>query len=146
VSNLPLIPFALGSSTQHTPGNTLGFLFCVPLPIFNRNQGEIERARLEQWQIEARVNVPEAEIRAEVRYAWQRSETARALLAYIETDMLKQTGPVLDTMESSYRRGEAGFVDFLDARRACIETTQSYNEARAEYARSLYLIDATIGR
>jgi cobalt-zinc-cadmium efflux system outer membrane protein len=49
-------------------------------------------------------------------------------------------------MESSYRRGEASFVDFLDARRACSETTQSYIDARAEYARSLYLIDATIGR
>jgi outer membrane protein, heavy metal efflux system len=78
--------------------------------------------------------VLEAEIRAEVRYAWRQYETARALLAYIETDMLKQTGPVLDTMESSYRRGEPSFVDFLDARRACIETKQSYNEARAEYA------------
>jgi cobalt-zinc-cadmium efflux system outer membrane protein len=46
----------------------------------------------------------------------------------------------------SYRRGEASFMDFLDARRACNETTQSYNEARAEYARSIFLIDATIGR
>ena len=146
MSNLPLIPFDLGSSHQHSPGNTLGFLFSVQLPIFNRNQGEIERARLELWRIEARVSALEAEIRAEVRYAWRQYETARAPLAYIETDMLKQTGPVLDKMESSYRRGEASFVDFLDARRACIEMTQSYNEARAEYARSLYLIDATIDR
>ena len=49
-------------------------------------------------------------------------------------------------MEFSYRRGETSFVKFLDARRACNGTAQSYNEARAEYARSLYLIDATIGR
>ena len=49
-------------------------------------------------------------------------------------------------MEFSYRRGEASFVEFLDARRACNGTAQSHNEARAEYARSLYLIDATIGR
>jgi outer membrane protein, heavy metal efflux system len=42
-------------------------------------------------------------------------------------------------MEVSYRRGEAGFVDFLDARRSRNETAPSYNEARAEYARSPYL-------
>ena len=60
--------------------------------------------------------------------------------------MLKQRGQVLSAMEFSYKRGEASFVDFLDARRACNDTTQSYNEARAEYPRSLYLIDATIGR
>lgn len=127
-------------------GNTLWFLFSVPLPIFNRNQGEIERARLEQRQIDARVSALEAEIRNEARNAWRQYETARELLAYIEADMLKQAGQVLGAMEFSYRRGEASFVDFLDARRACNSTTQSYNEARAEYARSLYPIDATIGR
>jgi hypothetical protein len=36
-------------------------------------------------------------------------------------------------------------MDFLDARRACNGTTQSYIEARAEFARSLYPIDATVG-
>ncbi len=127
-------------------GNMLRFNLVVPLPIFNRNQGEIERARLEQRQIESRVSALEAEIRIEARNAWQQYETARTLLAYIETDMLKQRSQVLSAMEFSYRRGEASFVDFLDARRACHDTTQSYNEARAEYARSLYLIDATIGR
>jgi cobalt-zinc-cadmium efflux system outer membrane protein len=127
-------------------GNMLRFNLVVPLPIFNRNQGEIERARLEQRQLETRVSALEAEILIEARNAWLRYETARALLAYIEADMLKQTGQVLAAMELSYKRGEAGFVDFLDARRACNETTRSYNEARAEYARSLYLIDATIGR
>lgn len=127
-------------------GNTLGFNFAIPLPIFKRNQGEIARARLEQRQIEARIYALEAEIRNEARNAWQQYEAARTLLAYIETDMLKQTGHVLGAMEFSYKRGEASFVDFLDARRACNDTTQSYNEARAEYARSLFLIDSTIGR
>jgi cobalt-zinc-cadmium efflux system outer membrane protein len=36
-------------------------------------------------------------------------------------------------------------VEFLDAQRAFNETAQSYNEARAEYARSLYLIDSVSG-
>lgn len=127
-------------------GNSLLFVFSVPLPIFNRNQGEIERARLEQRQIEARISALESEIRNEARMAWRQYETARTLLTYIETEMLEQVSQVLDTMEFSYKRGEASFVDFLDARRACNDTRQSYNEARAEYARSLFLIDATIGR
>jgi len=49
-------------------------------------------------------------------------------------------------MEFSYRCGEASFVEFLDARRACNGVAQSHNEAHAEYGRSLYMIDATIGR
>jgi outer membrane protein, heavy metal efflux system len=49
-------------------------------------------------------------------------------------------------MKSSYRRGDSSFVDFLDARRACNDAAQSYIEARAEYARGLYLIDAVTGK
>jgi cobalt-zinc-cadmium efflux system outer membrane protein len=127
-------------------GNSLGFFFSVPLPIFNRNHGEIERAVLERGQFNARISALEAEIRNEASNAWRQYETARALLAHIENDMIKQARQVLDTMEFSYRRGEASFVEFLDARRASNDTTQSYNEARAEYARSLYLIDSAIGK
>jgi cobalt-zinc-cadmium efflux system outer membrane protein len=127
-------------------GNSLGFFFSVPLPIFNRNQGEIERAVLERGQLDARIKALEAEIRNDARNAWRQYETARLLLADIENDMLKQARQVLDTMEFSYRRGEASFVEFLDARRASNDTTQSYNEARAEYARSLFLIDSAVGK
>jgi cobalt-zinc-cadmium efflux system outer membrane protein len=37
-------------------------------------------------------------------------------------------------------------VDFLDAQRAFNDTMQSYNNARADYARSLYTIDAVSGK
>jgi cobalt-zinc-cadmium efflux system outer membrane protein len=48
--------------------------------------------------------------------------------------------------EYSYRRGEASLLEFLDAQRAFNETMQGYNEARAEYARALYLLDAVSGK
>jgi cobalt-zinc-cadmium efflux system outer membrane protein len=49
-------------------------------------------------------------------------------------------------MEYSYRRGEASLVEFLDAVRAFNDTARSYNEARADYARSLYSLDAISGQ
>jgi outer membrane protein TolC len=127
-------------NSEHLP-NTSREIHSDSYSAFRRRSSTATRARSN-----TRVSALEAEIRAEVRYDWRQYETARALLAYIETDMLKQTGPVLDTKESSYRRGEASFVDFLDARQPCNKTTQSYNEAHAECARSLYLIDGIIGR
>jgi cobalt-zinc-cadmium efflux system outer membrane protein len=127
-------------------GNSLGLFFSIPLPVFNRNQGEIERARQEQRQIAARIRALEAEVRNELATAWQQYDAARALLTRLESDMLQQARRVLDTMEYSYRSGAASLVELLDAQRAYNDTMLSYNEARAEYARSLYLIDATTGR
>jgi len=81
-----------------------------------------------------------------VQNAYQQYTTAHDLLQRIEQDMLEQAADVRQTMEYSYRRGQSSFVEFLDAQRAFNETRQSYNEARAEYARSLYLLDTVSGK
>ena len=127
-------------------GNALGFFFSAPLPVFNRNQGEIVRAQREQEQIRARIRAAEAQVRGEVRDAYVQYGTARDLLETIEKNMLAEARDVRDTMQYAYRKGEASFVELLDAQRAFNDTMQSYNEARAEFARSLYLIDSAAGR
>jgi cobalt-zinc-cadmium efflux system outer membrane protein len=126
-------------------GDSVGVFFSVPLPVYNRNQGEIERARREQAQIEARIRSLEQEIAAEVANAYEQYATAKTLLESIEADMLEQARRVREVTEFSYRRGEATFVELLDAQRAFNETMQGLNEARAEYARSLFLIDSIRG-
>lgn len=126
--------------------NALGVFFQAPLPVFNRNQGEIERARQETRQAAARIKAMEGSLETEVRNAWTQYTTSRDLLASIERGLLEQAKDVRDTMEYSYRRGEASLVEFLDAQRAFNDARQSYNDARAEYARSLYAIDAIAGR
>ena len=59
--------------------------------------------------------------------------------------MIVKARSVRDTMEYSYRRGEASLVEFLDAQRAFNDAMQTFNETRVNYARSLYLIDAVSG-
>jgi cobalt-zinc-cadmium efflux system outer membrane protein len=126
--------------------DTLGFFISAPVPVFNRNQGEIERARQEQQQILARIKAAEVAVQDEVRNAWVQYNTARELLDSIERDLLDQARDVRATMEYSYRRGEASLVEFLDAQRAFNDARQSYNDARADFARSLYTIDSISGK
>lgn len=129
-----------------SPGNSLGIFFSLPLPVFNRNQGEIERARQEQQQIGVKIKALQVSIKNEVDNAYVQYTTAQDLLNRIERDMLQQAREVRQTTEYSYRRGEASFVELLDAQRAFNDTMQSYNEARAEFARSLYLIGSISGK
>lgn len=144
------IDYTLGAMYHHqysySNGRAFGFYLSVPLPVFNRNQGEIERARQEQRQIETRIRALALEVSSEVENAWQQYSTAKALLQNIEANMLQQAREVRQTTEYSYRRGEASLVEFLDAQRAFNDTVQSYNEARADYARSLYLLESVSGR
>ena len=126
-------------------GNMLGFFVQIPLPVFDRNQGEIARVRQELRQAELRVRALEASIRAEVESAYRQWQSSRESLEQIETAMLAQAREVRDITEYAYRRGEASLLEFLDAQRAFNETMQAYYEARAEYARSLYLLESSAG-
>ena len=131
------------ADTSHA--NTLGFFFQTNIPIFNRNQGEIERARQEQRQIEARIRAMEATVENDVEIAYQQYATAQATLEKVERTMVGKARDVRSITEYSYKRGEAIFVEFLDAQRAYNDTMQAHNDARADFARSLYWIDAAIG-
>jgi cobalt-zinc-cadmium efflux system outer membrane protein len=123
-------------------GNSLGVFFSAPLPVFNRNQGEIVRAQRESDQAAAQIRALSARVENEVAATWQQYTTSRGLLEDIEKNMLEKAKSVRERTDYSYRRGEASFVEFLDAQRAFNEVMQSYNDARSGYARSLYLIDS----
>lgn len=144
------VDYTVGTEYVHqqapnATGNSLGFTFSAPLPVFNRNQGEIVRARREMDQAGATLRGLEQRIDAEVSDAWQRYATAKTLLDDIERNMLTAAREVRDTTEYSYRRGEASLIEFLDAQRAFNDSVLSYNDARSAYARSLYLLDAVAG-
>ena len=126
-------------------GNEWGLFFSAPLPFFNRNQGEIERARQEAKQATARISALQSDITSDLRSAWEQYTTAHELVDTIEQQMLTQARDVRDTTDYSYRRGEASFIELLDAQRTFNDTMQGYNEARAEFARSLYTLDALTG-
>jgi outer membrane protein, heavy metal efflux system len=126
--------------------NSLTVSFGVPLQIYNRNQGEIERARQEQRQAELRIRALETGIAGEVETAYQQFLAARALLETIRGGMLRQARDVREITELSYRRGHSSLLELLDAQRAFNETMQGYIEARAEYARALHFIDSVSGK
>jgi cobalt-zinc-cadmium efflux system outer membrane protein len=123
----------------------MGFYFSVPLPVFNKNQGEIARAQREIQLAQAKIAAQEATIETEVDKAYRQYSVSRQLLANVETNMLARARTVRDTTEYSYRRGEASLVEFLDAQRAFNDTMQTYNDARANYARSIYTIETVSG-
>ncbi len=129
-----------------TRGNSYGLFFSAPLPLFSRNQGEITRARVQQQQAQAKVRALEQDVALEAANAYAEYVASRDIVETIETRMLAPATDVRATTEYSYRRGEATFVEFLDAVRAYNDTMQSYNEARASFARSLYTLDAIVAK
>jgi len=127
-------------------GNSIGLFVTMPIPIFDTNEGEIQRARHEADQVVAKIQALEAQIRQELTSAWEQYQAAEKTVRQIESHMLTQARQVLDTMEYSYRGGHASLVELLDAQRSYNDVMLSYNEALAEFARSRYLLLSITGQ
>jgi cobalt-zinc-cadmium efflux system outer membrane protein len=117
-------------------GNLAGLFFSVPLPIFNRNQGEIARATAEQQKAARTFAATDATVANEVTSAHQDFESARQLLADMERDLLKPAADARTGTTYMYQAGATSLLDVLDAQRAFNETMDTYYSAQAAYRRA----------
>lgn len=127
-------------------GQSLGFFLSVPLPIFDRNQGGIERANQRTMQVGVELQALRAALEREVENAYERYLTARDQLQLLDGQMVGAARDVRDTNDYAYRHGGASLLEFLDAQRAYNDTMRTRLEAAAEYARALYLLESVSGR
>jgi len=117
-------------------GNLLGLFVSVPLPLFNRNQGEIGRAEAEHEKARRSLAAVETDVAGEVASAYEEFESARQLLIEIERDLLKPTADVRSVTTYVYQAGATSLLDVLDAQRAFNDTMDTYFSAQAVYRRA----------
>jgi outer membrane protein, heavy metal efflux system len=144
------VDYTVGAEYRRQQGiagrsNSLGVFFSAPLPISNRNQGEIARADAERGQAERQIAARQAQISADVRSALHEYETTRDLVATIEHDLLAPAAHARDISAYTYKAGGATLLELLDAQRAFNDTMQSYVDARASLRRAIARLNAAVG-
>jgi cobalt-zinc-cadmium efflux system outer membrane protein len=126
-------------------GNSVGFFFSVPLPVFNRNQGEIARVTSEQVQLQKQIDALQSQVSGEVTGAYREYETARQLIGDIESDLLGLSQEARATTNYVYQAGAGSLLDVLDAQRAFNETMSTYYDAQADYRRAVSRLASVVG-
>lgn len=127
-------------------GNMMGFFVSVPLPFFNRNQGEIARADAERDKAQRLLHAGETNVAGEVAAAYQEFESARALLADIERDLLAPSQEARASVTYVYQAGATSLLDVLDAQRAFNDTMDTYYSAQAAYQRAQARLSLTVNK
>ncbi len=126
-------------------GNSVGFFFSVPLPVFNRNQGEIARVTSEEVQLQKQIDALQSQVAGEVTGAYREYETARQLIGDIESDLLGLSQEARNTTTYVYQAGAGSLLDVLDAQRAFNDTMSSYYTAQADYRRAVSRLTSVAG-
>jgi cobalt-zinc-cadmium efflux system outer membrane protein len=117
----------------------------IPLPIFNRNQGEIARARFAIIQAQELEKATNGQALTDVYDAYQglRSND-KVVLLYIATYLDVATRS-RDISEYAYRHGGTSLLNFLDAERSYRATQLAYRQALASYLLALEQLREAVG-
>jgi cobalt-zinc-cadmium efflux system outer membrane protein len=124
----------------------VGFSVNLPLRIFDKNQGEKLRTKLEIDRTDKLRLASEAQILSDVDSAYATlASTVELLKPYRET-YLKQATEVRDIVTFSYQRGGASLLDFLDAQKEYRDTQLNYLNLIGSYLSAASQLNMAVGR
>src|SRR5262245_18674354 len=104
----------------------------IPLPIFNREKGNIAEASSRRVQATAERAALEAVIMQEVRTAVGRYETDRQVLEIMQSGVLQPYQESLKIIRLAYDLGDLRLLDVVNQQRVVIEAETSYIDAQTE--------------
>jgi cobalt-zinc-cadmium efflux system outer membrane protein len=125
--------------------NLAAFYFQIPLPIFNRNQGEVARTYYALSQSQFLEKASEQQVLTDVKNAYETLLNNRDILQMYDANYLGKAQQSLDLAQSSYAHGSATMMDFLDAQRSYRSTQLSYRQALASYMQALETLRQAVG-
>jgi cobalt-zinc-cadmium efflux system outer membrane protein len=130
----------------HTGGLSTASLFVsIPLPIFDRNQGEIARSRYAVTQAQESEQLANDAVLGDVSDAYEAVQSNDEIVQLYQSGYLKQAQDSRDISEYAYHRGAASLLDFLDAERSYRATQLAYRQALASYMTSLEQLKDAVG-
>jgi len=117
----------------------------IPLPIFNRNQGEITRTRFAMTQAQESEKQTNNQVVTDVRDAYYNVQTNDQIVQLYLGGYLVEAQADRDIAEYSYQRGAASLLDFLDAERNYRATQLAYRQVLASYLTAVEQLREAVG-
>jgi cobalt-zinc-cadmium efflux system outer membrane protein len=136
-----------GEIMNKGPENYAGLYASIPLPAFDRKQGEILKAEERAKGASLNVEAKKIEIASEI-FATKRELKVREeqLLEYRKIDLLNKNKEVQEKSRLAYIRGASNLVSFLEAERNYLNVLRTYYELIYLYYISIDQYRAAIGK
>ena len=140
------VTVSLGSKRDQEIGRNQTIVgITVPIPLFDRNQGNVlgalrktDKARDEFKAVESRLN-------SELAQAYQRYASSNADLRLLRTEILPQAESVIAATIKGFEFGKFNLLDVLEAQRTLFQTKSQYLKTQADLYRSVADIERIVG-
>jgi cobalt-zinc-cadmium efflux system outer membrane protein len=130
--------------------NQLGFNQAVvgvtiPLPLFDRNQGNVLEALRREDKAREEVAAARAAVRSDAIQARARLHAARTEAQSLAADVLPGAQSAFDATTRGFEAGKFSFLEALDAQRTLLQARTQYLRALAETHRAAAELDRILG-
>jgi outer membrane protein, heavy metal efflux system len=125
---------------------TIGASVSIPLRIFDRNQGEKLRTRLDIDRNDKLAQATRAQVFSDVDSSYATVESTVILLQPYKDKYLEMASRVRDTIAFSYEHGAASLLDFLNAQADYRSVQVNYLNLVASYLDAANQLNEAVGR
>jgi cobalt-zinc-cadmium efflux system outer membrane protein len=131
-----------GAVGLHYTGLTVG----MPLPVSNRNQGNIRLAEAQHQGSQQALNQQEASVVNEVTEAYRKAQEAERLSEAFPADYFVDADRLLDGVLRSYQRKAITLLEFLDFLDSYKTGVIQFNQSRAERLNAFDKLNEQLGQ
>ena len=117
----------------------------VALPVFNRNQGNVVRTKLNADQSKIELMNQERQVVYDVAEAVREFEISRLAVIDTKNEILPASKIVRDTAYRRWQGGETTALEFLDAQKDYNEVVRNYRDALVRHRRAMLDLNTAVG-
>ncbi len=143
---VPNITVSAGMVNNQEVGlNQALFGLSIPIPVFDRNQGNVQEAVSRKFKAEDELVVVKNRIQTNLATQYERLTAARQATLSLQNDILPNAQSAFDAANRGFSLGKFNFLDVLDAQRTLYQTKSQYITALLEAHQSIAEIERTLG-
>ena len=117
----------------------------LPVPLFNRNQGNIGAALAGARQTENLLSWKRVQIHAEVERAFKAYRLLQVNVERLEQTVLQSAMRVAELTQQSYLEGEASLLEYLDALRVKLDASLGFHDLLFQLKRARIELEKAVG-
>ena len=117
----------------------------IPLPFFDRNQGNVKAARYELNRAETQRESARIEVQKVLQNSYNKLQAALYEVEQLQAKVLPGALTAYEAAQTGYRQGKFDFLEVLDAQRTLFTSRTRYVQAKAELNRAIAQVERLIG-
>lgn len=126
--------------------NSLVAGLSVPLPFFNRNQGNIQSAEIKIKQMDELINAQKLSVIESLTTSFNNLLSAYNNVVMFRESILPESESAYEITKQGYLQGRFAFIDLLDSQRTLFDTQAQYLLELSDYYNGIIEIENITGK